>query len=114
MPYIKDENNRRLELRNGAIAQNAGDLNCQIFSYVKYCEDRPIDKSMIETYVKNFLGDKPNYQKYNDMTGCLVCCGKEIGRRLGFILPMLLDILDSYDEEINDYEEEKIIENGDV
>ena len=61
-----------------------------------------------------FLGKNPNYQKYNDMTGVLIRCSKEIKRRLGFELPGLIEIMKSYDEEIADYEDEKIKENGDV
>ena len=48
------------------------------------------------------------------MTGALLRCFKEIKRRLGFALPVLTDILDSYDKEIDDYEDIKIKENGDV
>ena len=114
MPYIKDENNRRQELRTVAIAKTAGELNYQIFSYVKGCGINSILNILIKEFVKNFLGNKPNYQKYNDMTGALIRCSKEIERRLGFNLPMLTDIMNSYDEEIAIYENKKIIENGDV
>jgi len=64
--------------------------------------------------VYQFLGTKPNYQCYNDMTGCLVRCAKEVERRLGIRANVLLDILDSYDKEIADYENIKIKSNGDV
>jgi hypothetical protein len=60
------------------------------------------------------LGDKPNYQKYNDLTGALIRCAVEIKRRLNIRATILLDILGSYEEEINKYEDKKIIENGDV
>ena len=114
MPYIKDENNRRKELRDGAVAKTAGELNYQIFSYTKKCGDRSVCFAQISDYVDDFLGDSPNYQKYNDMTGALVRCFKEIKRRLGFALLGLLDIMDSYDIEIDKYEDIKIEENGDV
>jgi len=48
------------------------------------------------------------------MTGCLVRCAKEVERRLGIRANVLLDILDSYDKEIADYENIKIKSNGDV
>lgn len=112
MPYIKDIDNRRHQLANGCVAKNAGELNYQIFHYVKY--NKTPDKNVISYYVKNFLGEKPNYQKYNDMVGCLVCCYKEISRRLGFFLSIIIDILHGYCDEIAIYENEKIIENGDV
>ena len=48
------------------------------------------------------------------MTGCLVRCAKEVERRLGIRTKLLLDIMASYDKEIADYEDKKIIENTDV
>jgi len=117
MPYIKDENNRREELRYGDIAKTAGELNYQIFAYVKDCEyEGKPDVSPIQLirFVEQFLGDKPNYQKYNDMTGCLHCCYNEIERRLQISLDFLLEIIKMYDNEITWYEDKKIQENGDV
>lgn len=114
IPYIKDENNRRQELRDGSPAQNAGELNFQIFTYVKYCGNNTIQEGVIIAFIENFLDCKRNYQKYNDMIGCLLCCYKEIKRRLGINLDLLADISDSYDKEIADYEDKKIKENGDV
>jgi len=111
MPYIKDENGRRKELREGAVAQSAGELNFQIFTHVKYDE---YNRETIINYVKNFVGDNPNYQRYNDMTGALICCWKEIKRRLGLEIDSLNSILESYEAEINAYEDIKIAENGDV
>ena len=69
---------------------------------------------IITDYVKEFLGDKPNYQRYNDMTGALVRCYRESKRRLNIIVHELIDIMDSYDEQIAKYEDKKIDENGDV
>lgn len=117
MPYIKDENNRRKELRDGDVAKTAGELNYQIFTHVKYDN---FNKDIIKTYIKNFIGDKPNYQKYNDMTGAVDRCCIEILRRLKTkqnvdgIIDVIIDILASYDDEIGLYEDKKIIENGDV
>lgn len=125
MPYIKKDDGRREALQKlEEVAQNAGELNYQIFYYTKYVS--PAEKSWdkikedIKKMVDGFLGEAPNYQKYNDMTGALVRCSREIQRRLkGFnehavaksILP---DILDGYDATINAYEDTKIESNGDV
>lgn len=64
--------------------------------------------------IDNFLGTKPNYQRYNDITGALIRCEKEIIRRFEFAPIFFKEVLDSYDEEIAKYEDEKIISNGDV
>lgn len=116
MPYIKSDDGRRKKLQNGDIALNAGELNYQIFYYYKYrCRiAAAIDKAIVSEFVDQFLGKKPNYQKYNDMTGCLVRCGMEVVRRLGRDACVLLEIMNSYDDEIAKYEDVKIIENGDV
>ena len=117
MPYINSENGRREALVKGDKAQSAGELNFQIFSYVKHCPDNAVIndvRTQIVTYVENFLGKKRDYQKYNDMVGCLNCCYKEIFRRQGFYMGMLLEIVDSYDEVIAIYENLKIKENSDV
>lgn len=118
MPYIKSNDGRREALQRGEPAQSAGELNYQIFYYVKHNYDEYKDKSLnytfIERFINQFLGEKPNYQKYNDMTGCLIRCAKELERRLNLNAIMLYEIMDSYDEEINKYEDTKIESNGDV
>lgn len=117
MPYIKSNDGRRELLQKREVALNAGELNYQIFYFVKhyYLEFTPITSEIIiKMFVKNFLGEKPNYQKYNDMTGALIRCYRECQRRLGIKCYMLLEIMDSYDEEIAKYEDIKIRENGDV
>ena len=119
MPYIKSNDGRREALQNGDRARNAGELNYQIFYNVKYIDFDSNQEQIklnndIFIFVEQFLGSSPNYQKYNDMTGCLVRCYKEIKRRIGIDYKMLLQIMHSYDEEINNYEDEKIFENGDV
>jgi hypothetical protein len=120
MPYIKSNNNRREKLQQGEPAKNAGELNYQIFYYIKhyYNPDEGLSanfKRQIEIYVENFLGAAPNYQKYNDMTGCLIRCKKEVERRLGFRSADFLEcIMERYDDEIAEYEDKKIIENKDV
>lgn len=49
------------------------------------------------------------------MTGALIRCAKEIRRRLPLKGEMvLLNIMESYDEQIATYEDLKIKENGDV
>jgi hypothetical protein len=112
MPYIKSDNDRRQKLQEGDIAQNAGELNFQIFYFVKHYNI--LCTWQIEKYVKNFLGETPNYQKYNDMTGALIRCGKELERRLNINALPLLEIMEGFDYEIENYENKKILENGDV
>lgn len=114
MPYINSKDGRREKLRNGDIALNAGELNYQIFWYFKYRITNVLEKEIIKGTVDKFLGDNPNYQKYNDMTGCLTRCAKEVKRRLGINADILIKIRDNYDREIDLYEDIKIIENGDV
>lgn len=123
MPYIKSDDGRREALRNGEPAITAGELNYRIYYFAKHYVPNPSSKrylnraeQSIGRFVKQFLGEKPNYQRYNDMTGCLVLCAKEIYRRLKIDLyeDLFKQIIDSYDEEINRYEDKKIVENGDV
>ena len=123
MPYIKANDGRRASLRIGDVAKNAGELNYQIFYYTKHLPDfhHSIDyKSAIKIFVDNFLcaDGKPNYQKWNDMTGALIRCSIEIYRRLPNyvweVASYLPDLMRSYDKQIADYEDEKIISNGDV
>jgi len=117
MPYIKDDiRRRRANLRLGDPAKTAGELNYQIFAYFKYSNIEHA-QHQVAHYVGKFLcrgGIKPNYQKYNDMAGVLVLCTKELKRRLGHETKTLLNVLDTYDAEINGYEDQKIYENGDV
>jgi hypothetical protein len=124
MPYINAYDGRRGKLICGEPALSAGELNYQIFYYVKhnYTEQISVNgsvgikiiKSDIAGFVEQFLGAKPNYQRYNDMTGALIRCSKEIQRRLGLQTQFLIDIMLSYDEQVAKYEDIKIEENGDV
>ena len=121
MPYINSKDGRREKLRDGELALNAGELNFQIFYNVKHADDGEISRNKakklnekIKLFVKQFLGNKPNYQKYNDMSGVMIRCYKELERRLGIKYIVLFDILLSYDKEIEDYENVKIKENQDV
>ena len=126
MPYISSEGNRREELRNGEPALTAGELNYQIFYFIKHFDDGEplffnnetnisIIRDRIKIFIKQFLGKKPNYQRYNDLTGCLIRCYKEISRRLNINLEDLFtEVINSYDDEIAKYEDTKIISNGDV
>lgn len=116
MPYISKNDDRREELRKGDSALLAGELNYQIFYYIKYHKavSDNVKYGRIKLFVDNFLGVKPNYQRYNDMTGAILRCYKEIERRLGTEATVLIDLLESYDDEINKYEDIKIAENGDV
>jgi len=117
MPYIKADDGRREALRNGEPALTAGELNYQIFYYIKHAQEltEGICVSRIQTYVNAFLGDNPNYQRWNDMTGVLVRCYKEIERRLHFDLKTtFIQIMETYDDEIARYEDKKCQKNGDV
>ena len=126
MPYISKDNDRREKLRNGEPALIAGELNYQIFYLFKHHSKEHADgiypdKKIIKKYIKAFLGKTPNYQRYNDMTGVLIRCKKEIERRLTlgvYVCPqdafILTDIMNSYDDEIAKYEDTKIEQNGDV
>jgi hypothetical protein len=110
MPYIESKSDRRKKLRKGDTALTAGELNYQLFYYIKHHNQN----GEIFEAASKFLGNNPNYQKYNDVTGALYRCFKEIKRRLDIDANLLLAILDSYDDEIARYEDKKIIENGDV
>jgi hypothetical protein len=117
MPYIKADDGRREALKQGDIARLAGELNFQMFYYIRYNFNYNVSMDLgnkLRTCVQQFLGEKPNYQKYNDMTGALYRCYKEVERRLGYKEQNLIDILESYEDEINKYEDLKISENGDV
>ena len=93
----------------------AGELNYQIYYYVKnHWNLDEIDAKNIKKFVDNFLGEKRNYQKYNDVTGALIRCYIEIKRRLNIDADVLIEIAESYDDEIAIYENLKCIENGDV
>jgi hypothetical protein len=120
MPYIESKSDRRQKLQKGEPALTAGELNYQIFYYVKHnlSQGFPIpEQKKVKHFVEQFLAKKgnPNYQLYNDMTGALVRCAKEIKRRLHITVENTFkEIIDSYDDEIAKYEDKKIIENGDV
>ena len=93
-------------------------MNYQIFYHYKYYYKELIPPGWLEQdirgFVEQFLGETPNYQKYNDMTGVLIRCEKELYRRLKINTQLLQGIMESYDDEIAKYEEIKIIENGDI
>jgi hypothetical protein len=115
MPYIKSGDGRREALQRGEPALTAGELNYQIFYFVKHTTlSSDIIRGVIEKYVIRFLGEKPNYQRYNDFVGALINCYIEIKRRLHVEADILLLIIESYAEEIAKYEDVKILENGDV
>jgi hypothetical protein len=119
MPYIKSGDGRREALQRGEPALTAGELNYQIFYYVKHkmSQGFPVpEQSIVRCFIEQFFANlRPNYQRYNDMAGALILCAKEIKRRLRInITEAFKNIIDSYDEKIAKYEDTKIIENGDV
>lgn len=79
MPYITNERRKQLHF-SGEIPSEPGDLN-----YI------------ITTKILNFLGENPNYERFNAAIGALECCKLELYRRM--VVP---------------YEDGKIRENGDV
>ena len=125
MPYIKSDDDRREALQKGDTARSAGELNYQIFYYVKHYDWRKSNlfyynyyhdiERDIRQFIVKFLGENPNYQKYNDMTGCLIRCYKEIYRRLHIDLEdVFIKLIKEWDFTIAGYEDIKIRENGDV
>ena len=120
MPYIKSNDGRRQALQKGSLALTAGELNYEMFYYIKH-QAPPYDSErvyyVLKSMVVQFLGENPNYQKYNDMTGALIRCAFEIERRMPEkkeATDILLKIMLSYNDEINKYEDLKIQENTDV
>ena len=120
MPYISSKDDRREKLRNGEPALIAGELNYQITYFVKHI---PVSMPLrlveikVKEFVAKFLGKYPNYQRYNDITGALIRCQREIFRRIPGkhkIGCLLVEIMNSYDDEIAEYENFKIKSNGDV
>lgn len=116
MPYIKSGDSRREALQKGEPALNAGELNYQIFYYVKHNYHASNYKhGQIYKFINQFLGKTPNYQKYNDITGVLIRCARELKRRLNlYVETGFTTIMNAYDDEIAKYEDKKIESNGDV
>lgn len=79
MPYIKQEDREALNNHDDE-PQNAGELNY-----------------MITVMIQEYLGSKPNYQRFNETIGVLECAKLELYRRM-----------------VAPYEDKKIEENGDV
>ena len=84
MPYIKQERRARLgtAMEYSAIdtIDTAGELNY-----------------LITIFVKDYLGDNPNYERFNSVIGALEAAKLELYRRM-----------------VAPYEDKKIAENGDV
>lgn len=119
MPYIAGKE-RRAELRGGAIAQNAGELNYQISKRV-ISQSNERGHTILEDmahYLEQYLGKTPNYQKWNDIIGVLVCSSEELLRRELIEPRTYYDynklICQIYDNYIAPYEDSKIISNGDI
>jgi hypothetical protein len=79
MPYIKNREFLDRGLHT-VFPENTGELN--------YC---------LTKMILDYLGETPNYQKYNDVIGVLQCIIQEIYRR-----------------RVAPYEDLKIKENGDI
>jgi hypothetical protein len=118
MPYIKANDGRREALRTGkTIPINAGELNYLMFYLVKHFFDAYDNTEWvinIKLILQEFLGETPNYQRYNDMTGAVVRCYRELKRRHNILADFLIEAMDEFDEEIAKYEDKKIAENTDV
>ena len=77
MPYITQENRDRMRY---GVPKTAGELN-----YV------------LTNIILKYIGEEPNYQRFNDAIGALEGCKLELYRR-----------------KVAPYEDTKIIANGDV
>ena len=101
MPYIDNE---QRELIDGTSDFNVRD-GLDIFLYkmgLFQLHDRDWQNPGILNYIITrlchwWLGDNPNYAKYNELIGVLECAKMELYRR-----------------KVAPYEDKKIIENGDV
>lgn len=78
MPYLKNEDRKRI--LEGEKCDNPGELNYRL-----------------TCIVLEYLGENPNYQRYNDAVGALAAVQMELYRR-----------------KVAPYEDRKIRENGDV
>lgn len=125
MPYIKPEDYER------AIAKPAvpGELNyslsmsaAALFRGVPNLEEFEVE---VNRKVDQYLTDNGiSYTNYNNIIGCLSCCGWELQRRfkgtkLWLEAYAVADVLrgvavDLYHERAIPYEDTKIAENGDV
>lgn len=80
MPYINARRREDFDDNPREPIEEAGELNY-----------------LVTELIKRYLGDRPNYQRYNDVLGALEGAKLELYRR-----------------RIARYEDAKIIENGDV
>lgn len=79
MPYLSQERRKQLML-NSELPNSPGDLNYRL-----------------TMEVLRFLGDAPNYERFNAVVGALECCKLELYRKM-----------------VAPYEDTKIEANGDV
>lgn len=84
MPYIKDENDKRIKLDE--IVQLMHELDIKADGDLNY---------ILFRYCRKYI--KPSYNNYKNFIAELTECGREIARRL-----------------LSSYEDMKIQENGDV
>ena len=117
MPYI-DPKRRPFLLKEPATAQDPGELNFVITSYLVENHSGIWNKEDIQRFIEKYLNlSGRRYRTYNEVIGVLVCVALEWDRRRGDREPveMLGLILQQmYSEEIASYEDRKIAENGDV
>jgi hypothetical protein len=117
MPYIKKDGRREALRRGATIPATAGELNYLMFYLVKhYYETYDVTEWTIniKLILQEFLGEHPTYQRYNDMTGAVIRCYRELKRRHSILAGFLIEAMDEFDDEIASYEDAKCFENGDV
>jgi len=129
MPYIKKEDRQRLTGANGkwncSAIKTAGELNYLLtkLALSDFWETQDNLKGAILLRTEAFFeaSDK-KYQNHNDVIGALMGCMLEFSRRFAaahrrpseFILVMTEVLEEFYVKKTAVYEDQKIIENGDV
>ena len=101
MPYIKKEQRKLIDGPSDFTVQVGLDSFLYKMDNIQYNDEwnrSPGTLNYIITRLVHwYLGDKPNYERYNAAIGVLECAKQELYRR-----------------KVSPYEDEKINENGDV
>lgn len=116
MPYVSQQQ-RRILADPEAVPQGAGELNYRIAVILRDNAERPwgYRRGLVQQEIDRFLAHGRSYQAFNDVIGVLKCAALELQRRGKKGAPLLIGILhDLYESEVAPYEDEKILENGDV
>jgi hypothetical protein len=113
MPYIKSLSRYLLSTGLGPIT--AGELNYVITLALIQKADRPHFERLIDNYIST-LARPLNYQRINDVLGAILGAVAEYRRRTGKMPPdFLTEVFEEFYARVAaPYEDQKIIENGDV